>query len=84
MRFMKRILVFCFVVMIAFSIVAVVYQCVTGQELSPTLIQWYYTVFGVELAASALLKIAEIRKEKKKPPGEEPPAEDEPEGSETE
>lgn len=80
MRFMKRILVFCFVVMIAFSIVAIAYQCVTGQELSPTLVQWYYTVFGVELAASALLKIAEIRKEKKKPQADDPHAEDD-EGS---
>lgn len=81
MRFMKRILVFCFLAMIVFSIIAIVYQCVTGQELSSTLIQWFYTVFGVELAASALLKIAEIRKEKKKPQADDPPAEDD-EGSE--
>lgn len=80
MRFMKRILVCCFLAMIVFSIIAIVYQCVTGQELSSTLIQWFYTVFGVELAASALLKIAEIRKEKKKPQTDDPPAEDD-EGS---
>ncbi len=84
MRFMKRVLVFCFSAMILLAAIAIIYQCMTGQELSPTLIQWFYTVFGVELGAAALLKIAEIRKEKKKPQTDDPPAEDETEGSETE
>ena len=75
MRFMKRVLVFCFLAMIVFSSVAIVYQCTTGQELSPTLVQWFYTVFGVELAASAFLKIAEIKKSKKKQQPKEPPVE---------
>ena len=77
MRFMKRVLVFCFLALIVFSTVAIVYQCTTGQELSPTLVQWFYTVFGVELAASAFLKIAEIKKSKEKPHPKEPPTEKE-------
>jgi hypothetical protein len=72
---MKRVLIFCFLQLSIFSLVAIIYQCATGEELSPTLVQWFYTVFGVELAASALLKIAEIRKEKKKNQTEEPPEE---------
>lgn len=77
MRFMKRVLIFCFLAMIVFSTVAIVYQCASGQELSPTLVQWFYTAFGVELAATALLKIAEIRKEKKKAQTDDTPAEEE-------
>ncbi len=60
MRFMKRVLLFCLAELVLFSLFACVYQCVTGQELSPTLVQYHYSVFGIELGAMALLKIAEI------------------------
>lgn len=60
MRFMKRVLIFCLSELVLFGVFACVFQCVTGLELSPTLIQWHYTVFGIELGALALLKIAEI------------------------
>ena len=83
MRFMKRILVFCLAELVSFEVFACIFQCVKGQELSPTLIQWHYTVFGIELGALALLKIAEItqnkRKEKKKQT-EDPPAVEEGDG----
>ena len=61
MRFMKCVLVFCLAELVAFSVFACVFQCVKGIELSPTLVQWHYTVFGIELGALALLKIAEIK-----------------------
>ena len=61
MRFMKCVLVFCFVEMFLFTWASFAYQCVTGNGISESLIQWHYTVFGVELAAAAFMKIAEIK-----------------------
>lgn len=83
MRFMKCVLVFCLAELVSFEVFACVFQCVTGQELSPTLIQWHYTVFGIELGALALLKIAEItdfKLKKKKPQTDDPLAVEEGDG----
>lgn len=79
MRFMKRVLIFCFAELVSFEIFACVFQCIRGEELSPTLTEWHYKVFGIELGALALLKIAEITitKLKAKKADGEPPAEEE-------
>lgn len=61
MRFMKCVLVFCFAEMFLFTWASFAYECVTGNAISEPLIQWHYTVFGVELAAAAFMKIAEIK-----------------------
>lgn len=75
MRFLKRILLFCLGSLILYAIVAIIFQRVTGTELSPTLTERFYSVFGIELAVMAALKISEniekrrdekIRKEKEK------------------
>lgn len=53
-----------FAVCLAFAVVVVVCNC-RGIEISDTLIQWFFTMFGVEFAATAAIKISKhtIRKQ---------------------
>lgn len=59
MRFLKKILVFCFASLLIYTVTAIVFQVHTGTELSSTLTERFFTVFGVELAAMAALRISE-------------------------
>lgn len=60
MDFLKIIVVLSIVLCIAGGIVSVFFQAITGVELSPTLIDKWYTVFGLELGASALIQVTKI------------------------
>jgi hypothetical protein len=57
MKFLSVIVVASIILCIICGIVAVVFQAVSGEELSPTLVDNWYTVFGIELGATALIQI---------------------------
>lgn len=59
---LDRYLKFCFILTMVYAVIAIVFQAVTGNELSPTLTQWFYTFFGIEIGASAFIKIFNIKK----------------------
>lgn len=43
-----------------YGIVAVVFQALTGNELSPTLTERWFTVFGVELLATMIIQVTKL------------------------
>ncbi|MBO7462051.1 MAG: hypothetical protein J6T96_05600 [Bacteroidales bacterium] len=57
MKFLTAAVVVSFVACLIFTAVCIILNCV-GYEVSDTLIQWFFTVFGVEFAASAAIKIS--------------------------
>lgn len=57
MKFLTVSVVASFLACLAFSVVCIVLSCL-GYTVSDTLIQWFFTVFGVEFAASAAIKIS--------------------------
>lgn len=58
-KFMKKIVVFCIASAILYTAIDVVYQIITGNELSPTLTQFFIGGMIGELSATALIKIGE-------------------------
>lgn len=56
-KFLDKIVIASLGLAVFGGFVAVVFQWVTGMELSPTLIQYWFTVFGVELGATALITL---------------------------
>ena len=60
MKFLSVIVVISIILCVIGGVVSVIFQTTTGVELSPTLIDKWYTVFGIELGASAVIQIAKI------------------------
>lgn len=60
-QFMKRVLLLAFVQITIFTIWQMVVFTFTGNEAS-SLIQWFYTLWGVEVGLLMLKKILEGRK----------------------
>lgn len=60
MKFLSLIVIVSIVLCVVGGIVAVIFQAATGIELSSTLIDRWFTVFGVELGAAALIQITKI------------------------
>ena len=56
-KFLDKIVIASIILTIFGGIVAVIFQWVTGMELSPTLIQYWFTVFGIELGATTLITL---------------------------
>lgn len=56
-KFLDKIVIASIVLTIFGGAVAVIFQWVTGMELSPTLIQYWFTVFGIELGATTLITL---------------------------
>lgn len=54
-KFLNKIVVSSIILTVFGGVVAVIFQWITGEELSSTLIQYWFTVFGVELGATALI-----------------------------
>lgn len=57
MKFSKKIVITCILVLIIYAIIQIILSCIFNIELMPTLTQWVYTVFGIELCACALIRI---------------------------
>ena len=62
-QFMKRVLLLAFIQVTIFTIWQMVVFTITGNEASP-LIQWFFTLWGVEVGLLMLKKILEGRKPK--------------------
>lgn len=62
-QFMKRVLLLAFIQVTIFTIWQMVVFTITGNEAS-TLIQWFFTLWGVEVGLLMLKKILESRKPK--------------------
>lgn len=62
-QYMKRVLLLAFVQITIFTIWQMVVFTITGNEAS-TLIQWFFTLWGVEVGLLMLKKILEGRKPK--------------------
>lgn len=56
-KFLDKIVVASIGLTIFGGLIAVIFQWVTGMELSPTLIQYWFTVFGIELGATTLITL---------------------------
>ena len=62
-QFMKRVLLLAFIQVTSFTIWQMVVFTITGNEAA-TLIQWFFTLWGVEVGLLMLKKILEGRKPK--------------------
>lgn len=58
MKFLDKIVIGSIFLTALGGIAAYIYQWETGMELSPTLIQYWFTVFGIELGATTLITLA--------------------------
>lgn len=56
-KFLDKIVIASIGLTILGGLIAVIFQWVTGMELSPTLIQYWFTVFGIELGATTLITL---------------------------
>lgn len=56
-RFGRRVLIFCFLFILFYTAWVMWEQHRTGMEPAPTLTQWVYTFFGVEVALLCLKRI---------------------------
>ena len=59
---LDKYVIFSFVMIIIFTVVALVYQFSTDNELSSTLIMSFYGVFGGELLMLAMIKRLKLKK----------------------
>lgn len=59
MKFMKKVVTACLCVSIAYVVVAILFQVITGEELSPTLTECFLGGVIAELAATAIIKVGE-------------------------
>lgn len=55
--FGRRVLIFCFLFIMVYTVWVMWEQHQTGMEPAPTLTQWVYTFFGVEVALLCLKRI---------------------------
>ena len=64
MNFLKISVISSFIACLIFTVVCLVMNWL-GHDVSDTLIQWFFTVFGVEFAATAAIKITKHTIKKK-------------------
>ena len=67
LKFLKKIVIFCITVVLIYTIVAVVYQTFSDIELSATLTENVFRLFGLELCMTSVLKIVDTIKESSNP-----------------
>lgn len=59
---LDRYVIFSLSALIAFTITSIVYQFITEQEMSPTLITCFFSAFGGELLMLCLIKRLKLKK----------------------
>lgn len=59
---LDKYVIFSFVMIIIFTVVALIYQFATDNELSSTLIMSFYGVFGGELLMLAMIKRLKLKR----------------------
>lgn len=58
-----KFIIFSFVMVIIYTVVAILFQVITHEELSSTLTTCFFMVFGGEVLSCALIKIFKLRRE---------------------
>lgn len=59
---LDKYLIFCFTVIIVYTIVAIIFQWITGEELSPSLTVGVYGFHGGEITLLAMIKKLKLKK----------------------
>lgn len=62
---LTKFVVFSLSMVILYTIIAIVYQWVSGSELSPTLTTCYFACLGGEVLSASLIKIFKLKEEDK-------------------
>lgn len=65
MRSLTKFVVFSLAMIILYTITAIIYQWVSGQELSSTLTTCYFACFSGEVLSASLIKIFKLKEEKR-------------------
>lgn len=60
---LDKYVIFCLTSLMIFTIVAIVYQFISDQELSPTLITCFFSSMGGELLMLCMIKRLKLKKE---------------------
>ena len=63
MRSLTKFVVFSLTMIILYTITAIIYQWVSGQELSSTLTTCYFACFSGEVLSASLIKIFKLKEE---------------------
>lgn len=58
-----KFIIFSFVMVIIYTVVAILFQILAHEELSSTLTTCFFMVFGGEVLSCALIKIFKLRRE---------------------
>lgn len=64
-RDLTRYVIFSLAMVILYTIIAIIYQFISGQELSSTLTTCYFSCFAGEILCSCLIKIFKLKGEGK-------------------
>ena len=56
-KFLSIMVLFSLLLCVVYGVIAILFQRETGEELSPTLTEKWYEVFGVEIAGTTLIYI---------------------------
>lgn len=62
-RDLTKFIIFSFAMVIIYTVVAIVFQALTGNPLSETLTSCFFACFGGEVLACALIKVFKLKKE---------------------
>ena len=58
-----KLILMSFVMVIAYTVIAIIFQVLCHEELSSTLTTCFFAVFGGEVLSCALIKIFKLRRE---------------------
>ncbi len=62
-RDLTRFIIFSFAMTIIYTIIAIVFQMITGEALSDTLTTCFFAMYGGEVLSCALIKVFKLKKE---------------------
>ena len=62
-RALTKFILFSFTMTIIYTIIAIVFQAVTGNPISDTLTTCYFAVYGGEVLSGALSKVFKLKEE---------------------
>lgn len=62
-RALTKFILFSFAMTIIYTIVAIVFQAVTGSQISDTLTTCFFMVYGGEVLSCALIKVFKLKEE---------------------
>lgn len=60
---LTKFLIFSIAAIVVYSVVAIIFQAITGNELSPTLTTCVFGFFGTEIAAVSFIKVFKLKGE---------------------